>query len=260
MNQSFWKYVAAGNDFILINDLAELLQLSAGEIKSLCDRKFGIGADGILLLRPSEATDFRMLYYNADGSRGEMCGNGARSLVLFAAHQGVIGGSGQFEADDGVHDFRKEGNRISVEIKVPDRLKAWELPHESCGFINTGVPHLVVPVENLDGTNLVALGEDMNRHPAHPQGTNTNIIERKTDKIWVRTWERGVNTETLACGTGAAAVAIYAHQVWNESWPVKLSFRGGDLEVDFYNNQYWLSGPTKLVFAGQLTSPPKQEK
>ncbi len=248
----FHKYVAAGNDFILFNGWHENVELSREQIIALCDRRFGIGADGVLVLSPEKSADFRMQYFNADGSRGEMCGNGARSLVKFAASIHKVGMSGTFIADDGCHGYNINNGQVEVEILVNDSLHPWDIPKVSCGFIDTGVPHLIIPVENVAAESLDPLGEAMNNHSAHPHGTNVNIIERAPQTILIRTWERGVNMETLACGTGATAAAIYGHETWGLPWPVSLSFKGGDLNIDFRRNQYWLTGPTELVFKGHI--------
>lgn len=248
----FHKYVAAGNDFVVFDNWDGSLTLSPEQIIALCDRRFGIGADGVLMLSPEQNTDFRMHYFNADGSRGEMCGNGARSLVKFAVSIHKAGISGTFIADDGRHGYSINNGLVEVEILVDDTLHTWDIPKPSCGFINTGVPHLIVPVENVEAEVLDPLGKAMNDHRAHPHGTNVNIIERSANTIHIRTWERGVNMETLACGTGAAAAAIYGHEVWGLAWPVSLSFKGGDLNLDFRGNRYWLTGPSELVFEGHI--------
>jgi len=250
---TFWKAVGAGNDFVVFDDWSERLSLTGAQIRDICNRRFGVGADGVMLLTPSPDADFRMNYFNADGSRGEMCGNGARCLVRFAAHLGRIGQAGQFVADDGLHAFRIHEHSIEVEIRVSGEVKAWHLPAEGAANINTGVPHLVVPVEGCRGFDLDPLGRRMHAHPDHPQGTNLNIVERTGDGLIVRTWERGVNQETLACGTGAVASALFAEKIWEMDWPVRLSFPGGVLEVDRRGNQYWLKGPAELVFEGQLS-------
>ncbi len=256
MSLTFHKFVAAGNDFIIFNNWQGELTLAPQQIIQLCDRRFGIGADGVLVLEPHTDADFRMNYFNADGSRGEMCGNGARALVRFAALQGKIGESGTFLADDGIHGFQISEGQIAVEILVNDTLHPWEVPSTDCGFINTGVPHLIIPVEDVASQDLDSLGTVMNGHPAHPQGTNVNIIDQHDNQIRVRTWERGVNQETLACGTGATASAIFANHIWEVPWPITLSFKGGDLGVDLRKNQYWLNGPAKLVFTGEFSLSP----
>jgi len=249
----FQKYVAAGNDFVLFESWDNLLELSEQQIISICDRRFGVGADGILILGWDKGADFRMNYFNADGSRGEMCGNGARSLVKYAVSIGKAATKGSFLADDGLHSYKIENKLVKVEILVSDKLHPWLVPSEHCGFINTGVPHLIIPVVDVSSEDVDLLGIAMNAHEAHPQGTNVNVLENTAGSLKIRTWERGVNMETLACGTGAAASAIFAHENWDLPWPITLSAKGGELEVDHRGNRYWLKGPAELVFKGQIS-------
>jgi len=251
-NLKFYKYVGAGNDFVIFESWNGEVTLTPQQIRHICDRRFGIGADGVMLLQSHQTADFRMNYYNADGSRGEMCGNGARCLVKFADSQGRANSHGTLFADDGMHHYRMASDAIDVEIIVNGGLLDWPIPRVGCGFIDTGVPHLVIPVEDADAENLDPLGWKMNHHEAHPKGTNVNIVEKLANALKVRTWERGVNMETLACGTGATATAIYAHKKWKLPWPLRLNFPGGELEVDHRGNQYWLKGPAELVFTGRL--------
>ena len=248
-----YKYVGAGNDFVIFENWNGDLKLTVQQIVSICDRRFGIGADGILILQPHNSADFQMNYFNADGSRGEMCGNGARCLVSFAEFLGRAKSSGTFSADDGIHYYSIHGDLVDVEIIVNGELQGWDIPRIGCGFIDTGVPHLIIPSQDAASENLDPLGRKMNSHEAHPLGTNVNIVEKLSHSVKVRTWERGVNVETLACGTGAVATAIFAHKKWNFEWPIRLSFPGGDLEVDQRGNQYWLKGPAQLVFKGHLS-------
>ncbi|MBT3253665.1 MAG: diaminopimelate epimerase [Candidatus Marinimicrobia bacterium] len=249
----FYKYVGAGNDFVIFDSWNQKLKLTAQQIVSICDRRFGIGADGVMILQPHHSADFQMNYYNADGSRGEMCGNGARCLVSFAEFLGRAKSSGTFAADDGIHQYDILGDLVAVEVIVNGKLQDWDIPSTGCAFIDTGVPHLIIPSADTASENLDPLGKKMNTHEAHPSGTNVNIAEKLSRSIKVRTWERGVNMETLACGTGAVATAIFAHDKWDFEWPIKLSFPGGELEVDLRGNQYWLKGPAQLVFKGQLS-------
>ncbi len=252
-NLDFYKYVGAGNDFVIFESLNGDLILTEQQIQKICDRRFGIGADGVIILQSHGITDFQMNYYNADGSRGEMCGNGARCLVKFAESLGQAKSSGKFIADDGIHQYSISHGEVAVEILVDGQLLDWDIPQSGCGFIDTGVPHLIIPIKDADSENLDPLGREMNSHSAHPHGTNVNIVEKLSASLKVRTWERGVNRETLACGTGAVATAIYARVKWNFQWPIRLSFPGGELEVDHRGNQYWLRGPADLVFKGHLS-------
>jgi diaminopimelate epimerase len=183
-----------------------------------------------------------------------MCGNGARSIVHFAQLLNRVDKTGTFLADDGPHQFVIDESGIQVEINVPGSMATWKLPKEGCGCINTGVPHLVVPEDNVFGIDLDPLGREMNDHPEHPEGINLNLISKGEDGVvLIRTWERGVNQETLACGTGATAAAIFVHQEWGYDWPIDLVFKGGTLRVSRIRNQYWLGGPVELVFKGQMS-------
>ena len=249
----FYKYVGAGNDFVIFESWKGDIQPTKQQIVDICDRRFGIGADGVMILQSHPSADFKMNYFNADGSRGEMCGNGARCLVSFAKLRDRVSSPGTFYADDGIHHYSISGDLVDVEIIVNGELQDWDIPGMGCGFIDTGVPHLIIPVQDTSKENLDPLGREMNAHPAHPQGTNVNIVEKVSDFVKVRTWERGVNMETLACGTGAAATAIFAHERWKLEWPIMLSFPGGELEVDHRGNQYWLKGPAQLVFKGHFS-------
>lgn len=249
---TFYKFVGAGNDFVLFDNWSRALSLTTQQIQQICDRRFGIGADGVILLEPHEVENFSMIYFNADGSRGEMCGNGARCIVQLATMLDRAPETGTFEADDGIHEYQKAGARVDVEIRVEGDLADWDVPVSGCGFINTGVPHLIMPVADVEEATLHSMGAALNVHPAHPHGTNLNVIHGTTTSIQIRTWERGVNAETLACGTGAVAAAIFAHQKWSRSWPIGLVFPGGELEVDHRGNQYWLKGSGELVFKGYL--------
>ena len=162
----FTKIVAAGNDFVLLNNVRGDLSLNADEIRTLCHRRFGIGADGVILLGDCEDADFRMHYFNADGTRGEMCGNGARSLVLFADGLKMAQPEGVFRADDGHHGYRYINDKIEVEIKVADELHPVDVPQPESGYINTVVPHLVVEMEDIQDVDLDKLGWEMMKHPA----------------------------------------------------------------------------------------------
>jgi len=173
----FYKYVGAGNDFIIFQGWDGTLELTSRQIVDLCDRRSGIGADGVMILQSHDSSDFKMNYFNADGSRGEMCGNGARCLVSFARLMGRVGSSGTFSADDGIHHFKILDDLIDVEIIVNGELGEWNIPRAGCGFIDTGVPHLIIPESDVSTVTLDPLGWEMNEHEAYPQGTNVNIIE-----------------------------------------------------------------------------------
>lgn len=249
----FYKYSAAGNDFVVINNRDGKIQLSASTIRSLCHRHFGIGADGILLLESESRHDYRMAYFNADGSRGEMCGNGARALCAFAQRNRVPQVNSTFFADDGTHGYRISDGKYWIEILALPTRRDVIVEGRSAAFIDTGVPHVVLPVADISVAPVSEMGFRMSRiSEQFPQGANINFIEIGTTVSKVRTFERGVDAETLACGTGATACAIYLSESSGRSWPIALDFPGGTLTIDYSDQRYWLTGPVELVFEGQF--------
>ena len=251
----FYKYSAAGNDYIVLDDQKLDQVMHPKLIRQWCDRHFGVGADGVLLLEPDSHDDYRMVYYNADGTRGEMCGNGARALCAFAKRQGLANQSGTFIADDGKHGYEIMNDQIWIEILVTPTREDVMVEGESAVLLNTGVPHLILPVGAVDKAPVVEQGYRLSRVSAQfPMGTNINFLEIGTDRkrSRVRTFERGVNAETLACGTGATACSIYLADSAQAKYPIDLEFPGGVLTVNFKDNRFWLTGPVELVFEGRL--------
>ena len=260
MQLEFAKYEGAGNDFILIDDREELFSADARLIAALCDRHFGIGADGLMTLRRSVEMDCSMRYYNADGSPGEMCGNGARCFALFAEHLGIGGETKYFDATDGMHTarIRRTKNRTG-EIEL-GMINVSEI--RSGGgwwFLNTGVPHYVEFVDDPAVVDVVARGSRIRRDTARfPQGTNVNFAAIVGDgHLRMRTYERGVENETLACGTGATAAAIvtnFTRQPATDRF--RIDVPGGQLRVTFTrrSDQHYtdirLTGPARRVFEG----------
>lgn len=258
---TFVKYEGAGNDFILIDDREELFNADARLIAALCDRHFGIGADGLMTLRRSVEMDCSMRYYNADGSPGEMCGNGARCFALFAEHLGIGGETKYFDATDGMHTARiRHAKSMTGEIELGMINVSAIRSGGGWWFLNTGVPHYVEFTEELDGVDVNSLGR-MIRHDTvrFPQGTNVNFVEIAGDgEIRMRTYERGVENETLACGTGATAAAIITnYALQHETTKYRITVPGGELSVHFshesgtqtYTN-IRLTGPARRVFRG----------
>ncbi len=263
----FHKYQGTGNDFIIIDDRAHAFdEADQALVARLCHRRFGIGADGLILLRNKPDFDFEMVYFNADGHPSSMCGNGGRCLVAFAKELGIIASEARFLAVDGPHDARIDADG-TVRLKMQDA--AAPQPDETGGhdvFLHTGSPHHVhfldpAQAPTLAGFNVFATGQAIRRHPAYaPAGTNVNFVEVPADpsQPWpVRTYERGVEDETLSCGTGVTAVALAASQRGATS-PVRLSTPGGELEVAFEQHpnggftNVWLSGPAVRVFGGEI--------
>jgi len=257
MRLHFYKYQGTGNDFIMIdNRNLSFQKTNTYLINKLCDRRFGIGADGLILLEPSEKSDFKMVYFNADGNEGSMCGNGGRCIVAFAKQLDLIKNETTFDAVDGLHYATIENGIVS--LKMID-VKSIELSNTH-SFLNTGSPHHINFSENIDTINVKELGAKIRYGaPYFKEGTNVNFAEKTSDNSFkVRTYERGVEDETLACGTGVTAVAIAAHKsnLTNNN-SIKIKVLGGDLEVSFnkendtYKNVF-LKGPAQFVFEGNI--------
>lgn len=258
MNLHFYKYQGTGNDFIMIDNRS--LFFPKGDvhlINKLCNRRFGIGADGLILLEPSEKEDFTMVYFNADGNEGSMCGNGGRCLVAFAKQLNIFDNKTTFDAVDGLHFASLENGIVSLKmIEVSDITE-----NENSSFLNTGSPHHISFCDNVTAVNVKETGSKIRYgSPYFQEGTNVNFAEQVSeDSFKVRTYERGVEDETLACGTGVTAVAIAAHNNnKTKSNKIKLEVLGGNLEVSFdvidntYSNVF-LKGPAEFVFEGNIT-------
>lgn len=263
----FHKYQGTGNDFVMIDDRARAFdETDQPLIARLCDRRFGIGADGLILLRNKPDFDFEMVYFNADGRPSSMCGNGGRCTVAFAKYLGLIGDQTRFLAIDGPHDARVELDGI-VRLKMIDVNAPIEAEiGEEDVFLHTGSPHHVHFLDPEEGLKLAEFdvygaGHDIRYDQAYdPAGTNVNFVEIPADPThaWsVRTYERGVENETLSCGTGVTAVALAASHRGATS-PVRLQTMGGELEVSFEHRpdggfeNVWLSGPATRVFSGTV--------
>lgn len=254
----FEKYHGAGNDFIIIDNRNGEVELSSELIALMCHRRFGIGADGLMLLQKSDSLDFKMTYYNADGHEGSLCGNGGRCIAYFARQKGVIKAETRFEAIDGEHQAVILSGKYDegiVSLKMADVKNIEKFDNEY--FLNTGSPHFVKIVEDLDAINAFEFGKSIRWDKRfQPGGTNANIVSVKKDNLFVRTFERGVENLTLACGTGVVASAIVAAEKSDNQYDnyfVKTD--GGDLRVTFIkkNNIYsdiWLEGPVRKVFDG----------
>jgi diaminopimelate epimerase len=262
----FTKMNGAGNDFLLLDNRAGDIQLNRNQIARLCDRHRGIGADGILLLeKPSDHADFRMRYFNADGGEAEMCGNGARCFARFANK--VTGKKGRisFETPAGVIAAELTGDLVTLRMTEPTDLRLdIKLPvaneTKTAHFINSGVPHVVIPVSRIDEVDVRREGAAI-RHLEmfSPKGANVNFIEKRgPNKIAIRTYERGVEAETLACGTGIVASALIFAATENASSPVNVLAHGGDeLQVGFEKagaqfKNVTLTGPAEFVFDGTI--------
>jgi diaminopimelate epimerase len=256
----------AGNDFVMVDNRAGDVRLTPEQITWICDRHRGVGADGILLLEPAtNSADFRMRYYNRDGGEAEMCGNGARCFARFANKIAGAMGTFSFETPAGVIRAELKGEVITLQMSQPSDLRL-NVPIQVDGeettvhYINSGVPHVVVPVSRVDMVHVHGRGAAIRYHEKFsPKGANVNFIEKRSPKnIAVRTYERGVEEETLACGTGVVASALIFAATENVDGPIGVLVRGGEeLQVGFekIDNQFrsvTLTGPAEFVFEGSI--------
>jgi diaminopimelate epimerase len=256
MEIQFYKYQGTGNDFVMIDDRENLFDKSNHELVSLlCERKFGVGADGLILIRNHTDYDFEMIYFNADGHEGSMCGNGGRAIVRFAHDLKIISTSTRFIAVDGEHLATVTPETISLKMKDVPRVEE----AKDFFFMDTGSPHYVeFSDQNLQETDVVAKGKAIRYNTRFKDaGTNVNFAE-KTNKnsLYVRTYERGVEDETLSCGTGVTACALASSYLGMNS-PVKIETLGGNLEISFSKKNdgfedIYLTGPATRIFKGDI--------
>jgi diaminopimelate epimerase len=257
MKIPFQKYHGTGNDFVMIDNRSHFFDGSDQKlIAHLCDRHFGIGADGLILLEKSDSYDFKMVYFNSDGNESSMCGNGGRCTVHFAQSLGLISEKTTFEANDGKHYAEIVGDFIALQMGDVTSIEVFE----NHTFINTGSPHHVEIVENLDDFPVFEMGRKKRyAAPYFEDGSNINFVELLQNKVFkVRTYERGVEDETLSCGTGVTAVAIAMYETGKtDENNVNLNVVGGKLEVSFekegslYKNVF-LKGPATFVYKGEF--------
>lgn len=267
MQIAFTKMHGAGNDFVMIENLDGAIQLSSEQVARLCDRRFGIGADGLILLNPPQSadTDATMVYYNADGGRVDMCGNGARCFTAFAMDNQVGDGETvRFATDAGPMAATAKNGVFTIRMTPVHSIELGQVLNSEQGsyqydFMNTGVEHVVVFTDDVESVDIVPEGSAIRYHHNFPKGTNANFAEIQSDGIIkVRTYERGVEGETLACGTGVTAVAIAANLTKNLPKPISVLVRGGDtLTVDFKRDgdsisDITLTGPAVTVFQGTI--------
>ena len=256
MNVSFYKYQGTGNDFIIFDNRALFFPKSNNLlISNLCNRHFGIGADGLILLENDENSNFKMIYYNADGNESTMCGNGGRCIVAFAKKLQLFDKKTKFSAIDGMHYAEINDNKVSLQMINVNDIKVFG----NSVFTNTGSPHHIEVVDNLEDFPVVIKGRQIINKHYQTEGCNVNFVEQLSNETFkVRTYERGVEDETLACGTGVTAVAIAMHfNKKSSSNCIKLIVLGGSLEVQFkeHKGNYTdiiLSGPAAFVFEGKI--------
>lgn len=272
MKIKFTKMSGAGNDFVVIDNRAGMITNGPILAKKICDRRWGVGADGLLLVEKSAKAAYRMMYYNADGSYGGMCGNGGRCIANFAVAAGIAPKDHSFDALDYLYKAHVNDATVTLHMKDPKDLKLnLVLPVNGkklkAHFVDTGAPHVVIPVENiakrkplLERLDVHALGAKIRYHKKFsPNGTNVNFIELTTsNQLKIRTYERGVEFETLACGTGSVASAIVGSHLYSLEPPVTIIARSGStLTVDFKKNgkqfsDVSLSGPAAATFTGEF--------
>lgn len=266
----FMKLSGAGNDFIIIDNRDGKLPEDKGKLKrfivNLCRRRVSLGADGLLIVEDSDAADFRMRYFNSDGSEAETCGNGARCISRFAYLNGIAPKKMRFETLAGIYDSEVIGDRVKVRMSDPSGVRL-NFPLKlsdgtyTVSFINTGVPHVVFLVDDIEGINVVRLGRETRYHGEFaPDGTNANFVKPIGEhRMLIRTYERGVEDETLACGTGSIASAIVGALLGYVSSPVEMHTRGGFLLKVYFElrdgkiGDVYLEGDARVVCRGVLT-------
>lgn len=261
MNINFYKYQGTGNDFVMIDnrETEYLTRKDTDKIERICDRRFGIGADGLILLQNKPGFDFEMVYFNSDGRESSMCGNGGRCIVAFAKKLGIIQDQCKFWAIDGEHEAMLKGEDW-VELKMTD---VGEVEIGSDYFIlDTGSPHYVVFVEDLDDLNIVENAQMIRySNRFRKEGINVNFVEKSAKELLIATYERGVEGETLSCGTGVTAAALSWHlkNSKNTDNQIDIKAKGGNLSVRFESNgnggfrNIWLCGKAEMVFRGQYS-------
>ena len=266
----FYKYQGTGNDFIMIDDRNQVEfahdKPGAETIAFLCNRQFGIGADGLILLRSSDKYDFEMVYFNSDGYEGSMCGNGGRCAVAFAKQLGISHSETSFIAVDGVHQARilaGDSKQLMISLQI-NHVKVADRQNQPL-VLDTGSPHLIVFADQINDLKVEEEGRQIRYSEAYAaEGINVNFVEiLRNDTLYVRTYERGVERETLSCGTGvtAAALAAWIKGVKNVGNMYNIQTPGGFLKVSFTppaneNNQFtdiWLTGPASQVFEGEIS-------
>jgi diaminopimelate epimerase len=256
MKLTFYKYQGTGNDFVMIDNRQKTFpKKDFNLVSSLCDRRFGIGADGLILLEGDQDSGFGMVYYNADGNEGSLCGNGGRCFVTFAKHLGLIDDKMIFTAADGVHTASIDGDTVS--LKMQDVSDIRKKPNAI--FLDTGSPHHVQLVQELSDFQVYKEGARLRYGIYGKPGSNINFVEpSQNGSFAVRTYERGVEDETLSCGTGVTAVALALHSIGRlQRNEANIQTQGGELKVTFNINDgkytdVYLIGPAKLVYKGEI--------
>jgi diaminopimelate epimerase len=254
----FCKYQGTGNDFVVLDNRKNIYShLTQQQIAFLCNRRLGVGADGLMMLQLKDGFDFEMKYYNADGKEGSMCGNGGRCIVQFAKDLNIIQHKTYFIAFDGPHDaVINDAGMVELKMKDVDDVEV----RNHISILNTGSPHYIEPVSQLSDIDVETKGKAIRYNEEfHKEGINVNFIEAKHSVVHIRTYERGVEAETLSCGTGATAAALSVAAESKEPQNISVITQGGTLNIKFTridNNIFrniWLCGPATYVFNGAIT-------
>ncbi len=265
---NFYKMSGSGNDFIIIDNRDNVVEEKnlSGFISSVCRRKVSVGADGLILIENADNFDFKWRFFNSDGSRAEMCGNGARCAARFAYINKIAGPEMSFETDAGIVSAQVNNGLVKVKLTDSKDLKVdftidLEGGPVTLSSINTGVPHVIIPVDNIDDVEVVKLGREIRYHEKFaPAGTNVNYFcPVKEDKITIRTYERGVEDETLACGTGAVACAlVYAYKTKTKS-PISVRTKSGGWLLIYFEEKkgmfdnIYLEGDARIIYKGKMS-------
>lgn len=263
MEINFSKYHGTGNDFILIDNRSNIFNPEVNTIKRLCDRHFGIGADGLILLDNNTDFDFNMVYFNSDGNQADMCGNGARCIIAFAKDLELIGNVTTFSTLNNTHtgtiltfDNDKSCYTIKVKLMNPEIIEVGE----KFMFIDSGVPHHIEFRQDLEDIDFYVQAKKIRYDLKYsPEGTNVTFVELQNHYIFARTYERGIENETLSCGTGVTAAAIASFMKNFKQQPVNVKTKGGELKIHFssdnkYFDDVWLEGPACRVFGGKINT------
>lgn len=264
-NLHFYKMSASGNDFILIDDRDLIVERQFEDlphfVERVCRRRHSVGADGLILIRKSEACDFSWRFFNADGSEAEMCGNGGRCAARFAFLNGIAGDRMAFETLAGVMKATVNGNRVKLQLSTPREISldypvALENRDVFVSSVNTGVPHVILLTDDIEYTPVEELGRLVRYHPAFaPRGTNVDfvkVLDRKN--VQVRTYERGVEGETYACGTGAVAVGVILKEKGLSEEAVNIHTRGGEVLQVYIQDEVYLEGTANVIYIAELSA------
>ncbi|MCS7280144.1 MAG: diaminopimelate epimerase [Desulfobacterota bacterium] len=259
----FYKMTACGNDFIIIDNRESVIEKNFENVtefvKNICRRNLSVGADGVILVEKSNVADFGWRFFNSDGSEAEMCGNGGRCVARFAYEMGIASNVMRFETKSGIIRAEVSGKRVKIELTEPHSLKLdYEISLNDreifISSVNTGVPHVVLVYENIESAPVSELGREIRFHSAFsPGGTNVNFVKvLNSGEIMVRTYERGVEGETYACGTGAVASAVVLNKKDMVGDEVNVITRGGEILKVYLRDGVFLEGEVRFVFEGRL--------